>query len=470
MSVNYEVRLYTPRGEFLTAITNIVDAGGHGLEYVLRSDGQIGALSLTVPRGELDNYFHWANVDYKIGVWRSINGAPFYLDNDAYFFVRTFEYTDSYTKITAYHALELLTRRLNAYRKNTHNNWGPDQPNISEAAMKNEASVYKRNCGDIMKGIVRQNYSYEYFDKGIPGRGNAGQFGLFNKISRWNQKLTDKNNAGVGSWTANVYLPNLDLSQFLKIEPEKSDGLSGVSIDLNGDVVYDLLKKLMDQSKGGSEEYGLLPIWMSFDIKAINERQFIFRTYANCYGTDRSNGRFIFASYRGNLADAKMTLDRSEEATIIYSIDKDENIRAAINRRRMGDSPFNLREGLSNPQIKEKTYKNQKKGVKITNPSTFTVPMILQTDASHELLKRVPRVKIEGKAVLTPSSIRGLHWDVGDLVTLDYRGYRDNYRINAVSVSISNGTINEDVQWEAVDVAGYGEDTTNDGIVDPIPE
>jgi hypothetical protein len=72
--------------------------------------------------------------------------------------------------------------------------------------------------------------------------------------------------------------------------------------------------------------------------------------------------------------------------------------------------------------------------------------------------------------VPTPSSIRGLHWDVGDLVTLDYRGYRDNYRINAVSVSISNGTINEDVQWEAVDVAGYGEDTTNDGIVDPIPE
>ena len=464
MSVNYEVRLYTPRGEFLTAITNIVDAGGHGLEYVLRSDGQIGALSLTVPRGELDNYFHWANVDYKIGVWRSINGAPFYLDNDAYFFVRTFEYTDSYTKVTAYHALELLTRRLNAYRKGTHNNWGPDQPNISEAAMQNEASIYKRNCGDIMKGIVRQNYSYEYFDKGVARAAGLGQFGLFNKVGRWNAKLTNKNTAGVGSWTAQVYLPYLDLQEFLKIEPEKTDGIGQVSIDLNGDVVYDLLKKLMDQSKGGSEEYGLMPIWMSFDIKAINERQFIFRTYANCYGTDRSNGGFIFASYRGNLADAKMTLDRSEEANIMYSIDKDENIRAAINRRRMGDSPFNLREGLSNPQIKEKTYKNQQKGVKVNNPSTFTVPMVLASDASHELMKRTPRVKIEGKAVPTPSSIRGLHWDVGDLVTLDYRGYRDNYRINAVSVSISNGTVNEDVQWEAVDVAGYGEDTTNDAL------
>ena len=126
----------------------------------------------------------------------------------------------------------------------------------------------------------------------------------------------------------------------------------------------------MDQSKGGSEEYGLMPIWMSFDIKAINERQFIFRTYANCYGTDRGNGGFIFASYRGNLADAKMTLDRSEETNIMYSIDKDENIRAAINRRRMGDSPFNLREGLSNPQIKEKTYKNQQKGVKVNNYRT----------------------------------------------------------------------------------------------------
>ena len=464
MAVNYEVRLYTPLGEFLTAITNIVDAGGHGLEYVLRSDGQIGALSLTVPRGELDDYFHWRNVDYKIGVWRSINGAPYYLDNDAYFFVRSFEYTDSYTKITAYHALELFTRRLNAYRKGVYNNWGPNQASIAEADLKDETKITKSTAGNLMKGIVRQNYSWEYKDNGNPAHAaGLGTFGLYNNASRWNSKLTVKNNGG--SWAANVYLPMMDLQNYIKIEPEKNDGLNMVSIDCNGDVVYELLKKLMEQSKGGSEEYGLAPIWMSFDLKAINERQFIFRTYGNQYGVDRGNSGFIFASYRGNLADAKMTVDRSEEANVMYSIDKNEDIRVAINRRTIYDSPFNVREALSNPQIKETQYKNGQKGVKINNPSTFTVPMVLANDAALELLKRVPRIKIEGKAVPTPNSIRGIHWDVGDIVTLDYRGYRDNYRINAISVSISNGTVNEDVQWEAVDVAGYGPDTTYESQV-----
>jgi len=74
------------------------------------------------------------------------------------------------------------------------------------------------------------------------------------------------------------------------------------------------------------------------------------------------------------------------------------------------------------------------------------------------LAKRVPRVKIEGKAVPTPTSIRGIDWDLGDIVTLDYRGYRDNYRINAVSISVSNGVVTEDVQWEAVNIAGFGTD------------
>ena len=453
MSINFEVRLYTPYGEFLTAITDIVDAGGHGLEYVLRSDGQIGALSLTVPRGPLDEYFLWTNVDYKIGVWRSINGAPYYLDNDAMFLIRTFDYTDSYTKVTAYHALELLTRRLNAYRKDTFNNWGPQQTDITPAHLEDDNNVEKGFAGNIMKGIVRQNYSWEYFKTA------TDKFGLFNPTKRWNTCLT-KNASPAPTQTQNIQLPNLDLSAFIRIEPDKNDGINKVSIDLGGDVVYELLKKLQSQSIEGSEENDVDPRWISFDMKAINERSFMFRTYPNLYGVDRSNGGFVFSAYKGNLADASMTIDRSEEVTVMYSIDKDENIKASLNRRRLSDSPFNLREALSNPQIKETSYTNAGKVISKTNPSDKypTIPMILASDAALELAKRMPRVKIQGKAVNNPSSVRGIHWDVGDIVTLDYRGYRDNYRINAVSVSISNGVVNEDVQWEAVDVAGLGGD------------
>lgn len=456
MAINYEVRLYTPFGEFLTSITNIVDAGGHGLEYVLRADGAIGALSLTVPRGELDEYFQWSNVDYKIGVWRSIHGAPFYLDNDAFFFVRTFEYTDSYTKVTAYHALELLTRRLNAYRKQTYNNWGPQQTSFGEGHLSVEGNIVRGYAGNLMKGIVRQNYSWEYYKSGAKPL-TEGNFGLFNNVLRWNYNLTK--DATKADWTETIQLPYMDLQSFIRIEPDKNDGISKVSIDLAGDVVYENLKKLQSQSIEGSEEENIDPRWITFDLKAINERQFMFRTFQNQYGMNRGNGEYIFSSYNGNLADAKMTVDRSEEVTVMYSINKDEDIKAAVNRRRLSDSPFNLREALSNPQIKESFYKNKKDKFVKTNPSTFTVPMLLANDAALELAKRVPRIKIEGKAVPTPNCIRGIHWNVGDIVTLDFRGYRDDYRITAVSISISNGVINEDVQWEAINITGVGTDT-----------
>lgn len=468
MSINFEVRLYNSYGDFLTSITDIVDAGGAGLDYVLRCDGQIGALSLTVPRGELDQYFIWTNVDYKIGVWRSINGAPYILDNNAMFFIRAFDYTDSYTKITAYHALELLTRRLNAYRGFTGNNWGPQQTSWNGTAVEEEANIQKGFCGDIMKGIVRQNFSFQYVSS-VPAASQEapmnGIFGIFNYKRRWNYMLNSKGSKGPANWSQDLKLPNLDLQDFITIEPNKQDGIYGVSTDCNGDVVYNLLKSLQSQSVEGSEENGFAPIWLSFDMIAINERKFMFKTFPNLYGKNRGDGSFIFSSYRGNLADAKMSIDRSEETTVMYSIDKDEDIKAAINRRRLSDSPFNLREALSSPQIKESIYKRDKNmKVIIGNPRTYTVPMLLSNDAALQLAKRVPRVKIEGKAVPTPTSIRGINWDLGDIVTLDYRGYRDNYRINAVSVSISNGVVTEDVQWEAVNIAGYGTDMTEDII------
>lgn len=454
MNINYEVRLYTAKGEFLTSITDIIDAAGAGLDYVLRSDGQIGALNLTVPRGQLDVFFSWRNVDYKIGVWRSINGGPYALDNNAMFFIRTFEYTESYTKITAYHALELLTRRLNAYRKNTFNNWGPQQTSWGGTAVESD-DMQLSYAGNLMKGIIRQNYSFEY-----EFSDNDGTFGLFNRTRRWNYATTNNREMGTGAWTANIRLPNMDLQEYIIIEPDKNDGIFTAAIDCNGGVVFELLKQLQSLSVEGDEDDNVDPIYLTYDLQSVDEKTFIFRTFQSVYGTDRGNGNFIFSAYRGNLSEPKMIIDRSEETTVMYSIDKNENIKSAIARRNLSDSPFNLREALSNPQIKETTYARKKNSA--TNPREITSAQVLINDARAELMKRMPRIKIEGKAVPTPASIRGRDWDVGDIVTLDFRGFRDNYRITAVNVSISNGQISEDVQWEQVDIAGFGGDTSDE--------
>ena len=453
MNINYEIRLYTAKGDFLTSITDIIDAGGAGLDYVLRSDGQIGVLNLSVPRGDLDVFFEWKNVDYKIGVWRSINGAPYALDNNAMYFVRSFEYTESYTKITAYHALELFTRRLNAYRKSTFNNWGPQQTSWGGTAVETD-DMQVSYAGNLMKGIIRQNYSFEY-----QFADNDGTFGLFNRTRRWNYATTSGREMGSGSWTNNIKLPNMDLQEYILIEPDKNDGIWTAAIDCNGGVVYELLKQIQALSIQGDEDDNVNPLYLTFDLQSVDERTFIFKTFQSVYGYNRGNGNFIFSAYRGNLAEPKMIVDRSEESTVMYSIDKNENIKSAINRRRLVDSPFNLREALSNPQIKDSTY--ARKVNSATNPREITSAQVLINDAYTELLKKIPRIKIEGKAVPTPTSIRGRDWDVGDIVTLDFRGFRDDYRITAVNVSISNGQISEDVQWEQVDISGFGKDTSD---------
>lgn len=446
MSINYEVRLYTPDGQFVAALKSLIDADGAGLEYVLRSDGGIGALKLTVPTGTLDNYLNWQNVDYKIGIWRSINGAPYYLDNDAMFFIREFAYYPTYTTVTAYHALELFTRRLNAYRKETFNNFGPQQLSWGGRAVETE-SFRVTYAGNLMKGLVRQNYSYQY---AAPDR-----FGLFDTAKRWNKKLSGKalgSGANQTSWNIDLQIPNLDLSYYIDIEPDKNDGIDTAGIDCNGGVVHKLLQQIQSLSLQGDEEDNRQPIYITFDLKAVNERKFIFKTFQNVYGKNRGNGAFIFSVYRGNLAEPSMVIDRAEESTVMYSMDKDENIKAAINRRRMNDSPFNLREALSQPQIKDKYYNSPKP---INN---VTSVQLLKNDAFLELRKRTARVKIEGKAVTTPDSIRGIHWDVGDIVTVEFRGFRENFRIVAVQVSIENGNVSEEVQWEQVDLFGFGGD------------
>lgn len=468
MSVQYDIRLYTPDGTFLTSLNSIIDADGAGMDYVLRSDGDIGALTIIIPQGELDRYFNWQNVDFKIGVWRSINGAPYALDNDAMFFIRKFEYFRGHTRITAYHALELLTRRLNAYRQQQSygtlsdsialwNNWGPQQTSTTDIQNQNLKLSF---TGNVMKGIVRQNYSFDQkFDgqrsaqvPGTPPNSGYGAFGQFNDAYRLNKQISTKASQ---TWGDNLYLPNLDLQQFILIEPDTNDGITGVAVQCDMGIVHALLKQLQDQSISGLEADNIRPIYITFDLKALNERQFIFRTFANSYGKNRGRGEFVFSMARGNLADASMTVDRSEESTVMYSMDKNQGCRAAVNRRRLADSPFNLREALSSPEIKDKYYTNKPNN----GPTAWTM---LQLDATEELAKKTTRIKIEGKSVPTPNSIRGLHWDVGDIVTLDFRGYRDDYRITAVNVTINNGNVEEKVQWEQVDLYGVGQDAQDE--------
>jgi hypothetical protein len=45
---------------------------------------------------------------------------------------------------------------------------------------------------------------------------------------------------------------------------------------------------------------------------------------------------------------------------------------------------------------------------------------------------------------------------------VDFRGYRDDYRITAINVTINNGNVEEKVQWEQVNLYGLGKDASDE--------
>ena len=108
MATFTSVRLADPNGVHLIEIANYSK-----LSYVLNcSPGGIGVLELTLPTS-FDTSLLMRNG--RMGVWRSIDGRPPYLDNGAIYLIETFVSTATATFVRAYHATCIMARRIIAY-------------------------------------------------------------------------------------------------------------------------------------------------------------------------------------------------------------------------------------------------------------------------------------------------------------------------------------------------------------------
>lgn len=112
MSIYLEAKIADAFGVPLTTVADFADAaGGSGIDVAL-SVGTVGTCILTTAEGRTPTLFQ---LDGRIGIWRSIAGRPPALDGEAIFLIRDFEAGPSYRRYTAYHANELLERRIIAY-------------------------------------------------------------------------------------------------------------------------------------------------------------------------------------------------------------------------------------------------------------------------------------------------------------------------------------------------------------------
>ena len=280
----YTCRIADAFGNPLAEVADFTSESGAALQYAL-SVGGIGALSLTVPASFPTSFLQ---LDGRIGVWVSINGAPPKLDGNAIFLIRKWRYTQDTTTVTAFHASSLLKRRILAYFTGT------------SYTLKSAVAA-----GNLIKAFAREN--------------------LGSSISSADR---------IGAET------QADLSALLGIQADLGDGVTVAAQDAFANL-YDMVTTITDASTQAGT-------YMVAEVVAPTESTLELRTYATVRGVDHrasSAQPVIFSEDTGTLTNCVLEVDRSTEVTFAICAGAGSGTSritaTSVDAARMGESPFN---------------------------------------------------------------------------------------------------------------------------------
>lgn len=369
MTTTYECRITDPTGQNLLAtVSNFVDnpeGGGSALGYTLNV-GNVGALRLTLPATFDDSLLL---LDGRIGVWRSINGRPPMLDGETVFFIRTWEYTEETTTVTAYSANHLRQRRIIDYFSGTS---------------------YSSKTTPTPAGNLIKQFANEQLSSGIVGADRQG------------------------------VETQADISAYLSLQagiPNDGASLAMQCAWRNLDAV---IRDLCDASTYAGT-------YMACDIVAPTEGTLQLRTYATVRGVDHrasSAQPVILSPESGSLANCRLVIDRSEEVTFAVAGGKGEGtarlIATASDPVRMAESPLNRIEAFGD----------------YTNISDAAA---LQDIADAMVRAGRPRIEFTADVVETGGATRGIHYNLGDIVTGAFRKWQYDCRLDVVQVAVGGG-------------------------------
>lgn len=277
-------RLADPLGNHLIEIANY-----QTLSYVLNcSPGGIGVLELTLPTS-FDTSLLLP--DGRLGVWRSIAGAPPYLDGNAIYLIQEFEYTANATFVRAYHATTLLERRIIAY-----------------AAGSSFTDKAATAADDLIKTFVNENM--------LAGISGANRDGAETQA---------------------------DVSAYLTKQANLTQG-ANIAKGAARRILLEVARELAEASTTAGT-------YLTFEIMAPTESTLELRTYATVRGVDHRAGTtnpVILSEARGNLEQAKLAISYRNEATLTIAGGSGEKanrlITTAPDATRMGVSPFGRKE------------------------------------------------------------------------------------------------------------------------------
>lgn len=144
--------------------------------------------------------------------------------------------------------------------------------------------------------------------------------------------------------------------------------------------------------------------YLTYEIFAPTESTLELRTYSGQRGYDHgstSGQPVILSESRANLENTAVTIDYSGEKTFIIAGGQGQQdlriIVTSLDLVRMGTSPFGRIEDF----------------LDMSNTSNSTT---LQDQADSALRDNRPVTLVEGTLIETPKSIRGIHYDLGDIL------------------------------------------------------
>jgi len=283
--IRYQIRICDDAG-----ITQAIPRDFRSCRYTLRADGEIGACELVLPRTKYEDLANSSNPDYRIQIWRSINGGNYRLDGHTEYFALQWNTTDDAITITAPSIQHLMTRRINAF-------YAGYQDFVTRVG-----AIYSGPVTTIMYDVINAN------------------FGI---------GMTDPNRDVIG-----ILTPTLAINGPTALGPS-------LNIAATRENVFDIMKKLMDASwQQGRWSVGLI---------SSNGETWNFDAYVDFAGVDRRSS-LILSPEAKNIQNAVLNINSIDEKSAIIGAGRGTGqarfIRIAQSAAVIAKSLYGYKEGF----------------------------------------------------------------------------------------------------------------------------
>ena len=376
------LRCYDSFYRQLGELANFVDADGPSLEYVLScAPGAIGAMVLTVPATTSLDLFP---KDGLLVPYRSIAGRPPVMDNGAVYLVRKRESFATHTRITALHATSLLQRRIINYRSGLNTSSGANYTGKGPSP-----------ADDLI---------YAYVTENLGGSATSAQ------------------RIGVSTGVNIARKPAYRTEAFVTVAASAGAGAS-TAIEAAWRNLFDVCAEIANWSTQSGT-------YLTFEFVSPREGYLEFRQYTGQRGVDRrvsTANPLILSVDTGTIENAVLTEDWTNEKTVVTAGGAGDGQARAVG----SDDDF--------VRLQDSWFGRIESFYEASNQVSTTA--LDQIAGSQLNLWRGVRT-LSGDLIETPAATRGIHYDLGDYVTIRHRGVQYDVRLDTIQVSVGGGATN----------------------------